>query len=248
MISADPIRVYSEQVITGTVETDAIYASTAGDQGRCDADAARRRRATRRRRACGSRWASWWWRQAASSTSAAAATRCRRRTPGTALQGNDSAGSHLGEGGVLGLPAGETYGSVYTPQENGAGGYFDSGSSGGGAVRITADRVQIDGVIRANGASTCRVGGGRLGVGEGGRAVGCREHRGQGRQLDELRRSLGWRRRDRGGLHDAGAVVDAARSPEHAGRRHSAPPAVRARCTCAGAARATAAWWWTTGR
>ena len=56
----------------------------------------------------------------------------------------------MGEGGVNGT-AGETYGSVTSPRENGAGGA--GYGRGGGAVRIVAERVQIDGAIRASGES-----------------------------------------------------------------------------------------------
>src|SRR6185369_13257070 len=77
--------------------------------------------------------------------------------PGHAAPGSFTAGSHMGEGGVNSPPAGETFGSLYFPQENGSGGW---GSRGGGAVRITASRVQVDGTIRANGESTCRSGAG----------------------------------------------------------------------------------------
>ena len=44
---------------------------------------------------------------------------------------------------------GETFGSVYRPQEAGGGARYRG--LGGGVVRIDADRVQIDGVIRADG-------------------------------------------------------------------------------------------------
>ncbi|MFL6203112.1 MAG: carboxypeptidase regulatory-like domain-containing protein, partial [Thermoanaerobaculia bacterium] len=74
--------------------------------------------------------------------------------PTHVVEGSYSGGSHMGEGGVENLPPGETYGSVYFPQENGAGGYWEG--NGGGVVRIVADRAQVDGVIRANGSSACR--------------------------------------------------------------------------------------------
>ncbi|MCA1733476.1 MAG: hypothetical protein LC732_07730, partial [Acidobacteria bacterium] len=73
--------------------------------------------------------------------------------PGAAVPGPNSGGSHLGVGGVMDLPAGTAYGSVYRPQEAGAGGeHASAGMAGGGVVRITADAVIVDGAIRANGA------------------------------------------------------------------------------------------------
>ncbi|MCP4659314.1 MAG: hypothetical protein GY856_28220, partial [bacterium] len=63
-------------------------------------------------------------------------------------------GSHLGYGG--GGNTGSTYGSVYRPQENGAGGYWNSSSlRGGGTVRILAANltlVDATSAIRANGS------------------------------------------------------------------------------------------------
>jgi len=69
--------------------------------------------------------------------------------PDHTAAGFDTGGSHMGEGGVVGTPAAETFGSVYFPRENGGGGRF--ANPAGGAVRLTAGRVQIDGKIRANG-------------------------------------------------------------------------------------------------
>ena len=59
----------------------------------------------------------------------------------------NTGGSHIGRGGVWGTP-GSTYGSVYRPQENGAGG---NDVRGGGVVKITAGTLLVDGSIRANG-------------------------------------------------------------------------------------------------
>jgi hypothetical protein len=78
--------------------------------------------------------------------------------PGHGIPGLSSGGSHIGEGGVSNLPAGETFGSVYRPREAGGGGR--SGGRGGGVVEIDGDRVQIDGAVRANGGSANRGGAG----------------------------------------------------------------------------------------
>ncbi|MCA1733574.1 MAG: hypothetical protein LC732_08220, partial [Acidobacteria bacterium] len=73
--------------------------------------------------------------------------------PGTPGAGHESGGSHLGGGGLRTAPVGATYGSIYRPQEQGAGGEHTSyGRRGGGVVRIAADTVVVDGAIRANGA------------------------------------------------------------------------------------------------
>jgi len=76
-----------------------------------------------------------------------------------ATQGSDdhAGGSHLGEGGIYTGTAGETYGSVTRPQENGAGGRrVDSGTYGGGAIRIEAQTIDLQGsaAIRANGLTS----------------------------------------------------------------------------------------------
>jgi|GEM_PF-5747628 len=72
----------------------------------------------------------------------------RTTYPGHGLGGGDYGGSHIGQGGIRYNPPAETFGSVYRPQEAGGGGYV---GVGGGVVKIVADRVQVDGVIRANG-------------------------------------------------------------------------------------------------
>src|SRR4030095_15436963 len=69
--------------------------------------------------------------------------------PSRALEGPYSGGSHLGEGGVDQLPVGETYGSLYYPQELGAGGYWEG--SGGGTVTTTASRAQNGCGVRGRG-------------------------------------------------------------------------------------------------
>jgi hypothetical protein len=86
--------------------------------------------------------------------------------PGVARQGNYSGGSHLGVGGVYSSgPAGVTYGSVYRPQEAGAGGRYDSDTeftSGGGVLRmVVGGVVRVDGAIRANGGDRTGTGTGR---------------------------------------------------------------------------------------
>ncbi|MEO8034568.1 MAG: hypothetical protein ABI837_09045, partial [Acidobacteriota bacterium] len=71
--------------------------------------------------------------------------------PGVTASSVTSAGSHMGRGGINGGTSGATFGSVYQPQEAGAGashnGYI---SAGGGVVRISAATAVIDGNIRAN--------------------------------------------------------------------------------------------------
>ena len=63
--------------------------------------------------------------------------------PGVGVQGNGSGGSHLGVGGLYYSPGGVTYGSVYRPQEAGAGGRHDSTTDrwtwGGGVVRMVVN-------------------------------------------------------------------------------------------------------------
>jgi hypothetical protein len=72
--------------------------------------------------------------------------------PGATIPGNGSGGSHIGIGGLWNLPVGSTYGSVYRPQEAGAGGEF-TGTTGGGVLRINAGTFTYNGTIRANGVS-----------------------------------------------------------------------------------------------
>ncbi len=75
------------------------------------------------------------------------------------LAGNNSGGSHIGQGGLWGSPVGVTYGSVYRPREHGGGGTF--GGVGGGVVKIEAGSVVLDGTINVNGiGSGSSVGGG----------------------------------------------------------------------------------------
>ncbi|HKR62553.1 MAG TPA: carboxypeptidase regulatory-like domain-containing protein, partial [Thermoanaerobaculia bacterium] len=76
--------------------------------------------------------------------------------PGAAAPGYATSGSHIGYGGVYENPPGSTYGSVYRPQEAGGGSNRgpNDGNSGGGIIRITANTLTNDGVIRANGAAS----------------------------------------------------------------------------------------------
>ncbi|HWM75638.1 MAG TPA: hypothetical protein VNQ53_17955, partial [Nocardioides sp.] len=155
--SADPIRVAGEQVIAGTVETSYINAgrlvvkngasvtqhltlsSTAPESLTIEVDELVV--------------------EAGGSIDVSVRGYAKEVTyPGHQVPVGNSGGSHLGEGGVATNPPAETYGSVYFPRENGGGGYGQG--VGGGAVRITADRVQLDGAVRANGQNECRGGAG----------------------------------------------------------------------------------------
>ncbi len=69
--------------------------------------------------------------------------------PGETNASGGGGGSHIGRGGSS---SGSTYGSIYRPQESGAGGaHTGDGDRGGGVVRIKADDLVLNGVIRANG-------------------------------------------------------------------------------------------------
>ena len=74
--------------------------------------------------------------------------------PGAAIATGSAGGSHLGYGHTYsGDSAGSVYGSVYFPQEPGAGaGYC---AWGGGVVRLSTTALTVDGAIRANGAGYC---------------------------------------------------------------------------------------------
>jgi hypothetical protein len=60
----------------------------------------------------------------------------------------NNGGSHIGRSGLWGGAQGSTYGSVYRPQEHGAGG---NSVRGGGVIRITSAAIAVDGIVRANG-------------------------------------------------------------------------------------------------
>src|SRR6185369_11079516 len=74
--------------------------------------------------------------------------------PGAAVATGSAGGSHIGYGHInSGDTAGWTYGSVYFPQEAGAGaGYC---AWGGGILRVITTNLTVDGAIRANGANYC---------------------------------------------------------------------------------------------
>ncbi|HWM74347.1 MAG TPA: hypothetical protein VNQ53_11435, partial [Nocardioides sp.] len=157
VLSSDPIRVSAEQVIAGTVETAAVRAgrlviepgavltqhltpsSTAPESLTIEVDELVVR--------------------AGGSIDVSVRGYAKEVTyPGHQVPVGNNGGSHLGEGGIATNPPAETYGSVYFPLENGGGGF--GAGRGGGAVRITADRVQLDGAVRANGQNDCRGGAG----------------------------------------------------------------------------------------
>ena len=62
-------------------------------------------------------------------------------------------GSHLGRGGQQNNTAGLTYGSMYRPLESGAASGVGPSASGGGAVKIIASSLVVDGSIRSNGTA-----------------------------------------------------------------------------------------------
>ena len=64
--------------------------------------------------------------------------------PGAVGPGLDSGGSHVGVGGLWVAPVGETFGSVYRPQEAGGGGNGNPAGPGGGVVRVNAGSVTVD--------------------------------------------------------------------------------------------------------
>ncbi|MFL6246938.1 MAG: discoidin domain-containing protein [Thermoanaerobaculia bacterium] len=69
------------------------------------------------------------------------------------LPGSLNGGTHMGHGGFNANPVAPTYGSVYQPAEAGAGGQRggNTGSFGGGILRIQAGTLTNNGTIRANG-------------------------------------------------------------------------------------------------
>ncbi len=73
----------------------------------------------------------------------------------------------LGAIGNAGGPANAQYGSYANPDELGSGGGSDVGTAGngGGLIRITADTMELDGQILANGADGSTYGGGGSGGG-----------------------------------------------------------------------------------
>ena len=156
VVSADPIRIYGEQTVTGTLETDAIYADRLVIKA-------------------GAVLAHYPTDSTGPAQRLTIAVRELVVEAGGAIDVSDrgyqggmtypghvgtgtgwNGGSHLGEGGVARTDhaIGETFGSVYRPQENGGGGGYGH-IPGGGAVRIEAERVVLDGEIRTNGASGC---------------------------------------------------------------------------------------------
>ncbi|HEX8408778.1 MAG TPA: discoidin domain-containing protein [Thermoanaerobaculia bacterium] len=115
----------------------------------------------------------------------------RQTYPGeTPVNDDNAGGSHIGKGGEWNVP-GSTYGSIYRPQEHGAGG---NNIRGGGVIRIQAKSVVVDGTIAANGASrgggaaaggsvwitADRVGGGGTIEANGGRNTDCCSYAGGG--------------------------------------------------------------------
>ncbi len=84
------------------------------------------------------------------------------RGPDSATTGR-SGGSHGGRGGGNGGVSNPTYGDYRQPVETGTGGTGSSTSRGGGAVKLTADELVLEGRIRANGGSNVSYTGGGAG-------------------------------------------------------------------------------------
>src|SRR6185503_13102947 len=155
VLSNDPIKVSTDQVVTGPVETDAIYADrlvvkSGGSVTQPLTTSAAMPSSLRIE-----------VRELVVEAGGAIDVTSRGYAAGTTYPGHvnrtsASGGSHLGEGGPYAVVA-ETFGSVYFPQENGGGGEF---YRGGGAIHIRAERVQVDGSIRANGEAGNRLGAG----------------------------------------------------------------------------------------
>ncbi|MGH3862295.1 MAG: hypothetical protein ACRDSQ_22380, partial [Actinokineospora sp.] len=158
VVSVDPIRVYSEQVITGTVETDAIYA----DRLVIKPNAVLTQKLTPSSAAPESLRIEVRELVVEAGGTIDVSSRgypAGQTYPGHAMPSTGHGGSHLGEGGSNPLDGGrgETFGSVYFPRENGGASVY---VRGGGAVQVVAERAVIDGVIRADGQSGCRGGAG----------------------------------------------------------------------------------------
>src|SRR6185369_5107341 len=227
VLSTDPVRVTGDQVITGTVETDVIHA----DRLVIESGAVLTQHVTPSAAAPASLLIDVGELVVKAGGVIDVSGRGYPASvtyPGHAAPGSFTAGSHMGEGGVSSPPAGETFGSLYFPQENGSGGW---GSRGGGAVRILANRVQVDGTIRANGESTCRSGaGGSVWIRSSTSLAGTGSiepvHVAGGHGLDRgdgwnlhLRRRGGRRWRDLGGLRDVGGRRHAVGEPARPGWR-----------------------------
>jgi hypothetical protein len=73
--------------------------------------------------------------------------------PGATLPANGTGGSHIGTGGLWDPPTASTFGSIYQPQEAGAGGENTTGLTGGGVIRIQATNIALDGSIKADAVS-----------------------------------------------------------------------------------------------
>ncbi|MES9900661.1 MAG: hypothetical protein ABW148_16815, partial [Sedimenticola sp.] len=81
----------------------------------------------------------------------------------TGQVGSYSGGSYGGHGGVYSsYTTNPEYGNYLAPQEVGTGGHSGNGSKslGGGSIKLKADTLALEGVIRANGNSTSYIHGG----------------------------------------------------------------------------------------
>ena len=145
--------------------------------------------------------------------------------PNHAAPNDWTGGSHIGRGGVYYEPVGETYGSVYRPQELGSSGR--NGGYGGGAIRIKAENVTVDGSIRANGTGENQVGGagGSVWITSTGRVSG-------GGSIEALGGNA-WSDAGAGGggaiaveYRDAASPLPALRATTQAGGRNGAPGSV----------------------
>ncbi|MBL9167133.1 MAG: carboxypeptidase regulatory-like domain-containing protein [Verrucomicrobiales bacterium] len=100
----------------------------------------------------------------ANANSASGRTLGNTTTGGSTRRNGGSYGG-LGATGDAEQTVNGIYGSFYDPNESGSGGGSDSGAAGngGGVVRITAQTMSFEGLIRANGGSGSRYAGGGSG-------------------------------------------------------------------------------------
>jgi hypothetical protein len=83
--------------------------------------------------------------------------------PGATASTTPSAGSHIGRGGNNSGTSGSTFGSIYRPQEAGAGASHEGyPTGGGGVVRLNTGSLALDGAIHASGMPAMAAAGGAI--------------------------------------------------------------------------------------